>query len=196
MAPVSPILDLSSPARALLQGVAETLHPTRTLPHLLNQRQSQTNPDGGTVTVVAGDGDNDDPDSASTLSGGAIAGIVIGSIAGLLLLIWIIRSCTNLGAPPGDEAVPGRPWYGGVFGRHRRPRGRSPGPGGYYAYGYGERGGGGYDDDYDYGYERRGRRPRSRSGNRHYRHRVVQAVPVQEVRPVVVRGGSRRRSRR
>ncbi|KAK3984670.1 hypothetical protein QBC44DRAFT_336565 [Cladorrhinum sp. PSN332] len=50
-------------------------------------------------------------DETDNLSGGAIAGIVIGSIAGLLLLIWIIYSCTNLGAPPGRQ---GKPWYGGV----------------------------------------------------------------------------------
>ncbi|KAL2172308.1 hypothetical protein VTG60DRAFT_6147 [Thermothelomyces hinnuleus] len=208
MAPVFPLPNFSSPARAL-QTAAETLHPTRTLPHLLNQRQSQTNPDGGTITVVSNDSDDSsDPDSAKTLSGGAIAGIVIGSIAGFLLLAWIIRSCTNLGAPPGDEAVPGRPWYGGVRGRYapRHPPDRSPGPGGGgaggHAYGYEE---GGYDYDYD-----RGRHSRSHSRHRHHRHHhhshhhsgsrsrrasMVEGVPVQEIAPVAMRSGSRRRSR-
>ncbi|KAK4168130.1 hypothetical protein QBC43DRAFT_309746 [Cladorrhinum sp. PSN259] len=60
------------------------------------------------------DFDDSRGDETDKLSGGAIAGIVIGSIAGLLLVIWIIRSCTNLGAPPGREAEPGKPWYGGV----------------------------------------------------------------------------------
>ncbi|RGP77479.1 oligosaccharide translocation rft1 [Fusarium longipes] len=56
-----------------------------------------------TVTVTSTDNGND----AQTLSGGAIAGIVIGSIAGFLLLLWIIRSCLNLGAPPQDREK----WY-------------------------------------------------------------------------------------
>ncbi|KAK0615357.1 hypothetical protein B0T17DRAFT_620146 [Bombardia bombarda] len=67
------------------------------------------------VTVIPsnpGGGDNS-PTDAQTLSGGAIAGIVIGSIAGLLLLIWIIRSCSNLGAPPSAPAND-RAWYDGV----------------------------------------------------------------------------------
>ncbi|EEA24805.1 conserved hypothetical protein [Talaromyces marneffei ATCC 18224] len=34
-----------------------------------------------------------------TLSGGAIAGIVIGTIAGTLLIIWLIKSCFLPGAP-------------------------------------------------------------------------------------------------
>lgn len=37
------------------------------------------------------------------LGGGEIAGIVIGSIAGTLLLLWLIRSCLNLGAPPAGD---------------------------------------------------------------------------------------------
>ncbi|CAH0015925.1 unnamed protein product [Clonostachys rhizophaga] len=53
-----------------------------------------------TVTVVAS---NDDCVNCTQLSGGAIAGIVIGSIAGFLLLLWIIRSCFNLGAPPKER---------------------------------------------------------------------------------------------
>lgn len=53
-----------------------------------------------TVTVTA---DNSDGDGTSTLTGGAIAGIVIGSVVGVLLLIWVIRSCFNLGAPPQER---------------------------------------------------------------------------------------------
>uniref|UniRef100_A0A8H7N1R4 Uncharacterized protein n=1 Tax=Bionectria ochroleuca TaxID=29856 RepID=A0A8H7N1R4_BIOOC len=58
-----------------------------------------------TVTVVA---TNDDCVNCTHLSGGAIAGIVIGSIAGFLLLLWIIRSCFNLGAPPRERE---KAWY-------------------------------------------------------------------------------------
>jgi len=46
--------------------------------------------------------DSNCPDQTTGLTGGAIAGIVIGSIFGLLLLLWIIRSCMNPGAPPQE----------------------------------------------------------------------------------------------
>ncbi|KAK3955243.1 hypothetical protein QBC32DRAFT_253768 [Pseudoneurospora amorphoporcata] len=94
-----------------LQGV-EAIHPTRTLSPITRR---QDTPPVATVTVVQPNDDGgDDPTDASTLSGGAIAGIVIGSIAGLLLLIWIIRSCCNLGAPPTDDKPNGKAWYDGV----------------------------------------------------------------------------------
>ncbi len=54
-----------------------------------------------TVTVSSNSGNNGG--ESQPLSGGAIAGIVIGSIAGFLLLLWIIRSCGNLGAPPQER---------------------------------------------------------------------------------------------
>ncbi|KAL3964701.1 hypothetical protein ACCO45_001705 [Purpureocillium lilacinum] len=74
---------------------------------LLRARQSAPT---ATVTVVSGSGDSSDSggSSATTLSGGAIAGIVIGSIAGFLLLVWIYRSCFNIGAPPGEDR---EAWY-------------------------------------------------------------------------------------
>ncbi|TWU73790.1 hypothetical protein ED733_004128 [Metarhizium rileyi] len=57
-----------------------------------------------TVTVTAdnrnGNGNGND---TSTLTGGAVAGIVIGSVVGILLLIWVVRSCFSLGAPPGER---------------------------------------------------------------------------------------------
>jgi hypothetical protein len=52
-----------------------------------------------TVTVVS----TPDGTASSSLSPGAIAGIVIGSVLGFLLLLWIWRSCTNLGAPPQER---------------------------------------------------------------------------------------------
>ena len=124
---------------------------------------------------------DDDPTDAKTLTGGAIAGIVIGSIAGLLLLIWIFRSCSNLGAPPNAPPNPGgRAWYDGVGGSpapaltHSRSRSREP------------------------------RRSHSRRSHHHHHHRhspsgsyrrsgegVREVREVREVRPVaVVRGHS------
>lgn len=44
--------------------------------------------------------------SGNYLSSGAIAGIVLGTIAGTLLVLWIIRSCFNPGAPPRVERDP------------------------------------------------------------------------------------------
>ncbi|KAI1192451.1 hypothetical protein F5X97DRAFT_329626 [Nemania serpens] len=82
---------------------ASALKPTRTLPESLTRiltiRQA-------TTTVIA----DDTGTQGSVLSGGAIAGIVIGSIAGVLLLLWILRSCTNMGRPQtwGDTYEPER----------------------------------------------------------------------------------------
>lgn len=73
-----------------------------------------------TVTVVADS--NTDGNKTSTLNGGAIAGIVIGSVVGILLLIWVIKSCFNFGAPrPDVEPLyhPGEPKR-----HHRSHRGR------------------------------------------------------------------------
>ncbi|KAK7756910.1 hypothetical protein SLS62_000926 [Diatrype stigma] len=66
--------------------------PTRTLSELASSvllpRQAAT------TTVVSESGGGG---GKVVLSGGAIAGIVIGSILGFLLILWLIRSCTNFG---------------------------------------------------------------------------------------------------
>lgn len=117
--------------------------------------------------------DDDDPTDAKTLSGGAIAGIVIGSIAGLLLLIWIFRSCSNLGAPPNAPPNPGgRAWYDGVGGQGPAPRSRSREPRRSHS---------------RHHHHSRHSHSRHRSGSRGYREAEV----VEVGRPVaVVRGGS------
>jgi hypothetical protein len=101
---------------------------------------------------------------------------VIGSIAGFLILVWIIRSCTNLGAPPNDPAEPGRPWYGSVRDEGYPPPHRSRGRSRHsrresYRHSRSRSHGGGHG-----------------SRNRSRRVSVVrEAVPVTEVAPGVVR---------
>ena len=79
-------------APTLAMPALRALTPTRATPasltRILSARQVVT-------TVVRGD-----PDEGGTnLTGGAIAGIVIGSVVGFLILLWIIRSCMNLRKP-------------------------------------------------------------------------------------------------
>ncbi|KAF4345912.1 hypothetical protein FBEOM_54 [Fusarium beomiforme] len=95
MAPVNSPHDLSL-GDILARAISS---PTLSQPPTLVARQNTE-----TVTVAAS---SDNGNSAQTLSGGAIAGIVIGSIAGFLLLLWVIRSCLNIGAPPQDREK----WY-------------------------------------------------------------------------------------
>ncbi|KAI1131864.1 hypothetical protein F5Y10DRAFT_261805 [Nemania abortiva] len=69
-----------------------TLKATRTLPEAI----TKVLPARQATTTVVTDGSTS---GGSVLSGGAIAGIVIGSIAGFLLLWWIVRSCSTMGRP-------------------------------------------------------------------------------------------------
>ncbi|KAJ5769225.1 hypothetical protein N7520_003784 [Penicillium odoratum] len=61
----------------------------------------------------------------STISGGAIAGIVIGTIAGTLLLLWLWRVCRLPGAwsGGGEPDVGYRPPVTRTRGRRRRSTG-------------------------------------------------------------------------
>lgn len=155
--------------------------PSRTLAssgkirdYLLKVRQATSS----TVTVVA---DNSGNGGGNNLSGGAIAGIVIGSIVGFLLLWWIVRSCFNLGAPPGDDR---EAWYRDVEPRNAHYRDR------HRHRRHHSRGSRSYDD-------RDGRYYYSSDGRSHSRppsHGVyTQSIPVSEPVPVVVRGSSRHR---
>lgn len=91
MAPLIPVPAVSAHdiLDRLRQDVPGTrLNPSRTLSYIA----SKVVPRQATTTVVS----DDDNSNAAVLSGGAIAGIVIGSIVGFLLLLWLIRSCLNL----------------------------------------------------------------------------------------------------
>lgn len=69
----------------------------RTTAHQLNTTLTLINQ---APTLVARQSTTSTSDTCpSTLSGGAIAGIVIGTIAGTLLIIWLIKSCFLPGAP-------------------------------------------------------------------------------------------------
>ncbi|KAF6829182.1 hypothetical protein CPLU01_08072 [Colletotrichum plurivorum] len=105
MAPVTPARIYSHLARA-----ATTLTtPTKVLPRQV------------VVTVTPTPESTAESASNANLSGGAIAGIVIGSVAGFLILLWILKSCGLWGKPNqwGDEDPPHH--------HHHDYRGRSPG---------------------------------------------------------------------
>ncbi|CAJ2500156.1 Uu.00g030090.m01.CDS01 [Anthostomella pinea] len=122
MAPIvstSALSGLITPLLPRAEPTASTT-PTRTIPQALSRIISARQ--AATTTVVSNDGNGGD--GASTLTGGAIAGIVIGSIAGFLLLLWLIRSCLNL-KQPGI--------WGSTFGADRDEKVPPPRNQAYYA---------------------------------------------------------------
>ncbi|KAI2604313.1 uncharacterized protein GGS25DRAFT_455433 [Hypoxylon fragiforme] len=96
MAPVLPVLASDSSVGHIVALKLSYITPTSTWPDAVSKVISARQ-QGTTTTVIA----ESNGDSTHTLSGGAIAGIVVGSIAGFLLLLWIIRSCINYRNPGG-----------------------------------------------------------------------------------------------
>jgi hypothetical protein len=117
MAPTLPKLSIDA-----LESLTERMNlpPTQTLKQVSSALLRRQSAPTATVTVVSNDSGGSGG-GASTLSGGAIAGIVIGSIAGFLLLWWIFRSCTNLGAPPSPARRDGGAWYDSDRSRYASP---------------------------------------------------------------------------
>lgn len=95
---LSAISDLhhSSQPPSLSLRFAPALQPTRTLPHsltkVLPRQQAHTT---STIPGVYGSTPNG-PDV------GTVVGITLGSVAGFLLLLWLIYTCLNAGNPNGD----------------------------------------------------------------------------------------------
>ncbi|KAI1812957.1 hypothetical protein GGS20DRAFT_509478 [Poronia punctata] len=80
--------------RALPESITKVLAARQSPADETSDGDSGNGGGGGATTGTSGT-------QTTTLTGGAIAGIVIGSIAGILLLWWIIRSCQNMGNPGG-----------------------------------------------------------------------------------------------
>ncbi|KAK4039190.1 hypothetical protein C8A01DRAFT_47325 [Parachaetomium inaequale] len=102
--------------------------PTPTLPEAVFRLLARQQP---TTTVVVDNGGGGST-SNSGLDGGAIAGIVIGTIVGILLIWWIIRACTQPKQPDASR----QGWYDDTAppprGSRSRSRSASYGGGGYH----------------------------------------------------------------
>ncbi|KAK4099101.1 hypothetical protein N658DRAFT_525731 [Parathielavia hyrcaniae] len=95
-----------------------TMAPTPTLPQGVTRPMARQE---STTTVVVATDPNPGSTSNNSLDGGAIAGIVIGSIVGILLVWWIIKSCAGPRAP--DTSRQG--WYDDTVPPPPRSRSRS-----------------------------------------------------------------------
>ncbi|OJJ33872.1 hypothetical protein ASPWEDRAFT_29065 [Aspergillus wentii DTO 134E9] len=75
------------------------------------------------------------PDCPSSITGGGIAGIVVGTIAGTLLILWLLRLCADPQVRSGDVSDwktrrstfrrRERPAYGAFLEKPRRERKRA-----------------------------------------------------------------------
>ncbi|KAI1868521.1 uncharacterized protein JN550_006437 [Neoarthrinium moseri] len=153
---------------APVQRLANTILPTRSISDLATKilpRQAST------TTIVA---TTETTSGGTVLSGGAIAGIVIGSIAGFLLILWLLRSCTNLGSPG---------LWGSTFGSHDEKPPKTSEPA--YLYTQETRGGHRHGHHHHHGH-------RSRSRHSHYDRSPRRSVEVRNVtttRPVYTERG-------
>ncbi|KAK3689389.1 hypothetical protein B0T22DRAFT_171416 [Podospora appendiculata] len=98
--------------------------PTKTLPAVADLVVRQTT---ATVTVAATtDTTTTNSSGGSSVGGGEIAGIVIGTIVGILLIWWIVK---RLSSPDKARAEPARSdrqgWYDDDRSRSRHSRSRS-----------------------------------------------------------------------
>ncbi|CAI0651665.1 hypothetical protein COL154_004162 [Colletotrichum chrysophilum] len=109
MAPVTPAFN--GLAGLIPRAASSEENPTRTF----DARQV-------VVTITSTPETTAESASNNNLSGGAIAGIVIGSIAGFLILLWILKSC-GLWKRPNSWGEPDE--YDRKY--DRKYRGRSPG---------------------------------------------------------------------
>ena len=104
---------------------ADTPTSTYTLPSpVLQQVEIRQQAQTVTVTAVPTSESDNGRSSGTTLDGGAIAGSVIGSIAGFVLICWVLRSFFGIGSPIStlsgyDSSLPEKDYYR-TRRRHRR----------------------------------------------------------------------------
>ncbi|KAH7305601.1 hypothetical protein B0I35DRAFT_113637 [Stachybotrys elegans] len=109
LSPLGSVQFITKPLNPIMAPVAQYIEA------FLSRRQQDNSPPEDT---------SDQSASSSNLSGGAIAGIVIGSIFGVLLLWWIFRSCGS-GFGFGARTTPAPPPAGYYHHEKHHGRGRS-----------------------------------------------------------------------
>lgn len=100
MAPLTPVSDASA-ERLTPRSASPDTTPTETLPLAPRDVFARQ----AVVKIAPTPETTEESASSNSLSGGAIAGVVIGSVAGFLLLLWILKSCGLWGRPDawGDK---------------------------------------------------------------------------------------------